>query len=61
MVLHVIQQNQWADPEGGGGRGFSPPGKSQVGFLRNTGTDTPLKSIGPLESNSFSMEVCTAL
>ena len=38
----------WVDPDwGGGGRGFRPPGKSQVaiGFLKNTSTDQPREEV----------------
>ena len=46
------------DPEkgtgggGGGGGGLDPPGKSQVTIcsLRDTGSDTPLETIGHLGS-----------
>ena len=38
----------WADPEGG--RGGLPPGKLQVaiGFLKNSGMDSPHEAIRPL-------------
>ena len=45
------------------GRGPGTPWKSNVamGFLTNSDTDTPREAIGPVGSNCFSREVCTAL
>ena len=43
----------WSDPGGGGGGGQvvrNPPGKSQVDFLKNTGTDPLEKLLGPIAS-----------
>ena len=49
MHLPLLHDNlmSWADPVGG--RGGPPSGKSQVaiGFLRNTGMDSPREAIGP--------------
>ena len=43
--------------------GLDPHGKSEVviGFLGNSGLDTPREAIGPIGSNCFSREVQTAL
>ena len=67
FAMKVIENNQsqlaWADPEKGQEVQTPPPGKSQVaiGFLRNSGTYTHRKAIGPIVSNCFSGEVQTAL
>ena len=39
-----------------------PTGKSEadICFLRNIGTDPPQEAIGPIGSNCFLREVCTA-
>ena len=46
------------DPEGGGGRGSGPPGKSQdaMGFIRKSVEDHNREAIGPLGSSCFLRE-----